>query len=119
MSRSVGALFAAFVLAGGPVAAAAAPRPDVLLVTIDTLRADALGFAGNRRAATPNLDGLAAGGRVFTAAHAHNVVTLPSHANILTGLYPYQHGIRDNSGFRLPAALPTLATVLRQAGYAT
>ena len=113
--RAAGAL----VLLLAPAAAAAAPRPDVLLVTIDTLRADAPGFAGNRRAATPNLDGLAASGRVFTAAHAHNVVTLPSHANILTGLYPYQHGIRDNSGFRLPATLPTLATVLRQAGYAT
>ena len=65
------------------------------------------------------LDRLAAQGRVFTNAHAHNVVTLPSHANILTGLYPFQHGVRDNSGFRLPANLPTLATVLRGAGYAT
>ncbi len=118
MTRSAKAAGALLVLFASP-AAAAAPRPDVLLVTIDTLRADAPGFAGNRRAATPNLDRLAAGGRVFTAAHAHNVVTLPSHANILTGLYPYQHGIRDNSGFRLPATLPTLATVLRQAGYAT
>ena len=118
MTRSAKAAGALFVLFASP-AAATAPRPDVLLVTIDTLRADAPGFAGNRRAATPNLDGLAASGRVFTAAHAHNVVTLPSHANILTGLYPYQHGVRDNSGFRLPTTLPTLATVLRQAGYAT
>ena len=56
---------------------------------------------------------------MFTNAHAHNVVTLPSHANILTGLYPYQHGVRDNT--RLPPAgdVPTLATVLRGAGYAT
>ena len=92
---------------------------DVLLVTIDTLRADATGFGGRRPSPTPLLDRLAAGGRVFTGAHAHNVVTLPSHTNILTGLYPYQHGVRDNQGFRVPAGLPTLATVLHDAGYST
>ena len=85
-------------------------RPDVVLITIDTLRADALGFAGNDAVKTPILDRLAKGGRVLTHAHAHNVVTLPSHANILTGLYPYQHGIRDNGGFELDDATPTLAT---------
>ena len=53
------------------------------------------------RAATPNLDRLAAHGARFTFAHAHAVLTLPSHASILTGRYPYEHGIRDNSGFRL------------------
>ncbi|HYU35964.1 MAG TPA: sulfatase-like hydrolase/transferase [Thermoanaerobaculia bacterium] len=110
-------------LAAGWVFAAAPParpqRPDVLLITIDTLRADAPGFAGNRKASTPVLDRLAAQGRVFTDAHAHNVVTLPSHTNILTGLYPYQHGVRDNTGFRLPERIPTLATVLHAAGYAT
>jgi arylsulfatase A-like enzyme/Flp pilus assembly protein TadD len=94
-------------------------RPDVLLVTIDTLRADSLGFAGNRRVETPALDRLAAHGVVFTNAHAHNVVTLPSHANILTGLLPYQHGIRDNTGFRLDPSIPTLATLLNEKGYAT
>ena len=103
----------------GATAPSPSPRPDILLITIDTLRADAPGFAGNRRDPTPVLDRLAAQGRVFTDAHAHNVVTLPSHTNILTGLYPYQHGVRDNSGFRLPASIPTLATVLRDAGYAT
>ena len=68
--------------------AAGGPPSDVILVTIDTLRADALGFRGNTRVRTPFLDSLAARGMVFTNAHAHNVVTLPSHANILTGLYP-------------------------------
>jgi arylsulfatase A-like enzyme/Flp pilus assembly protein TadD len=92
---------------------------DVVLITIDTLRADAVGFAGNQRVETPTLDRLAAAGRAFDDAHAHNVVTLPSHANILTGLYPYQHGVRDNSGFTLPARVPTLATLLKKAGYAT
>jgi arylsulfatase A-like enzyme len=114
--------------AAGATAPAHAPRgpafgvargADVVLVTVDTVRADAVGFAGNRRVATPVLDRLAAAGRVYTDAHAHNVVTLPSHTNILTGLYPFQHGIRDNSGFALPPAVPTLATFLRQAGYAT
>jgi tetratricopeptide (TPR) repeat protein len=98
----------------------ARPGPvDVLLITIDTLRADATGFGGRRPSPTPVLDRLAGGGRVFTDAHAHNVVTLPSHTNILTGLYPFQHGVRDNQGFRVPAGVPTLATVLHAAGYAT
>ena len=110
---------AAALLPGGSPAPAADRPPDVLLITIDTLRADALGFAGNEAVATPVLDRLAAAGRVFRRAQAHNVVTLPSHANILTGLYPYQHGVRDNSGFRLPPDLPTLATVLGERGYAT
>ena len=65
------------------------------------------------------LDRLAGQGRVFTNTHAHNVVTLPSHTNILTGLYPFQHGVRDDSGFRLPAGVPTIATVLHGAGYTT
>lgn len=94
-------------------------RRDVLLITIDTLRADALGFAGNTTVATPMIDRLAHQGRVFTHAHAHNVVTLPSHANILTGLYPYQHGLRDNEGFRLSETIPTLGTLLQSQGYAT
>jgi arylsulfatase A-like enzyme/Flp pilus assembly protein TadD len=94
-------------------------RPDVVLVTLDTLRADAPGFGGNRRVETPVLDRLASQGMVFDEAHAHNVVTLPSHANILTGLYPYQHGLRDNTGFRLPSRVSTLATLLKPKGYAT
>ncbi len=119
MKRSVLAVLAVLAVFA-VVPAAAAPRPpDVLLITIDTLRADSLGFAGNTRVQTPVLDRLAAKGRVFTNAHAHNVVTLPSHANILTGLYPFQHGVRENSGFQLSADVPTLATVLRGAGYAT
>ena len=73
---------------------------NVLLVTIDTLRADALGSYGGR-ASTPNLDRLAARGARFAFAHSHAVVTLPSHASILTGRYPYEHGIRDNTGYRL------------------
>jgi arylsulfatase A-like enzyme/Tfp pilus assembly protein PilF len=93
--------------------------PDIILVTIDTLRADALGYAGNQVVKTPFLDHLAGEATVFTNAHAHNVVTLPSHVNILTGLYPYQHGVHDNAGFRLDAKHETVATMLHRAGYAT
>ncbi len=100
-----------------------APAPVIpqsaILITVDTLRADVLGFAGNTRVATPALDRLAAGGRVFDSAHAHCVTTLPSHASILTGLYPYQHGARHNGGFVLDQELPTLASTLRNAGFST
>jgi arylsulfatase A-like enzyme/tetratricopeptide (TPR) repeat protein len=96
----------------------AIPRQNVLLITIDTLRADALHSYGGR-AATPALDRLAAEGVRFDFAHAHAVLTLPSHASILTGTYPYQHGIRDNSGYRLSAGARTAATLLKASGYAT
>jgi arylsulfatase A-like enzyme/Tfp pilus assembly protein PilF len=97
-----------------------APNPDrnILFVTIDTLRADALGSYGGK-AITPNLDALAAHGARFTFAHAHAVVTLVSHATMLTGLYPYQHGIRDNTGYRLAPNEPTAATRLKADGFAT
>jgi len=91
---------------------------NVLLVTIDTLRADALSAYGGP-AQTPNLDRLARGGARFTFAHSHTVVTLPSHTSILSGLLPYEHGMRDNSGFRVRAGTPTLATRLKARGFAT
>jgi arylsulfatase A-like enzyme/Flp pilus assembly protein TadD len=94
------------------------PNRNVLLVTIDTLRADALGSYGGR-AVTPNLDRLAAHGARFDFAHAHAVVTLASHASILSGRYPYEHGIRDNTGYRLSPAQPTASTLLKAQGFAT
>jgi arylsulfatase A-like enzyme/Tfp pilus assembly protein PilF len=104
---------------GGPTFTVAANADrNVLLVTIDTLRADALGSYGGR-AATPNLDKLAAHGARFTFAHAHAVVTLVSHASLLTGRYPYEHGIRDNTGYRLGANEPTAATLLKAQGFST
>jgi len=111
--------------AAGKLAGSGVPTRDVVLITLDTLRHDALGYRGikgvpgNPASQTPVLDRLALGGRVFPEAHAHGVVTLPSHTNILTGLYPYQHGIRDNTGYVLGDDVPTLATLLREAGYAT
>ena len=98
---------------------AGAPARDIILITIDTTRADSLGYTGNTRVKTPFIDALAGRGIIFTNAHAHNVVTLPSHVNILTGLYAYQHGVHDNSGFVLDPKYLTVATRLRQGGYAT
>ncbi len=95
------------------------PPSDIILITIDTWRADAAGFAGNSDVKTPYLDSLAARGIVFTNAHAHNVITLPSHTNILTGLNPYQHGVRENAGFVLDKKYTTVAETLRENGYAT
>jgi len=94
------------------------PDRNVLLISIDTLRADALGSYGGR-AATPALDALAAAGARFTFAHAHAVVTLPSHASLLTGTYPYEHGVRDNNGYRVRSGEATLATRLKAMGFAT
>ncbi|MEO8432277.1 MAG: sulfatase-like hydrolase/transferase [Acidobacteriota bacterium] len=92
---------------------------DVVLVTIDTLRYDAVGFDGSARGTTPVLDRFASEGRVFARAHAHNVLTLPSHTNILTGRYPWQHGVRDNTGFRLDRGVATAATLLSEKGFET
>jgi len=92
---------------------------NVLLVTIDTLRADAVGAYGRAGGPTPWIDRLASAGVLFTNAYAHNVVTLPSHVNILTGQLPPEHGVRDNAGFRAPSSGDTLATVLQDRGYRT
>ncbi len=93
------------------------PKLSVLLISIDTLRADALGAYGNARARTPWIDRLASAGVRFDAAYAHNVVTLPSHVNMLTGRHPFEHGVRDNNGFRVPRDTPTLATLLQPGGH--
>ncbi len=81
------------------------PTPNVLLVSIDTLRADHLGCYG-AKAKTPTLDRLAATGVLFERALSHVPLTLPSHASLFTGIYPIAHGIRDNGAFRLAANAP-------------
>jgi arylsulfatase A-like enzyme/Flp pilus assembly protein TadD len=101
---------------------AAAPdseRPSVLLVTIDTLRADHVGAYGAVDARTPVLDRLAAEGTRFTTAISSAPLTLPSHASILTGLYPPRHGVRCNGISRLQPSFDTITERLRDAGYAT
>jgi arylsulfatase A-like enzyme/Flp pilus assembly protein TadD len=91
---------------------------NVLLITLDTLRADALSAYGGA-ARTPHLDALAASGILYEFAHAHAVVTLPSHASILTGHYPFTHGVRENSGYSLRPDAATIATRLKGLGFAT
>jgi choline-sulfatase len=91
----------------------------VLLVTIDTLRADRVGAYGDREARTPHLDALAQAGLVFERAYAPAPLTLPSHATILTGLLPPAHGVRGNGSFALGPEPPTLAEAMRARGLAT
>ena len=95
-----------------------ADRPSVLLVTIDTLRADRLGAYGGP-APTPVLDALAARGARFATAIAPAPLTAPSHASILSARIPPRHGVRDNGGFVLPDSVPVVAARFREAGYAT
>jgi choline-sulfatase len=102
-------------------APAASPpgAPSIILVSIDTLRADHVGAYGAKTGATPNIDALAAEGVLFENALTPVPVTLPAHASMLTGLLPHRHGVRDNGLYRLPADVPTLATLLSAAGYDT
>jgi arylsulfatase A-like enzyme/tetratricopeptide (TPR) repeat protein len=99
--------------------AATRGRPNVLLITIDTLRADGVSCYGGPAASTPVLDGLAGRGVRFAAAVAQVPLTGPSHASILTGLIPVRHGVRDNGGFVLPDEVPVVTERFRLAGYRT
>jgi choline-sulfatase len=114
------ACLAALALA---VAACRAPLPEtpasVLLVTIDTLRADRVGAYGAGPGRTPQIDALAAQGLLLEDAWASVPLTLPSHATILSGLEPPHHGVHDNGAYVFPAEPATLATVLAGRGYAT
>jgi choline-sulfatase len=95
------------------------PQPNVLVVTIDTLRPDALGFInGNPAAATPVLDGLAREGTAFTGAVTPVPLTLPAHLSLFSSRIPHAHGVHDN-GQTVPADLPLLAETLRSRGYTT
>jgi arylsulfatase A-like enzyme/Flp pilus assembly protein TadD len=100
---------------GGP----ADGPPGVLLVTIDTCRADRIGCYGAPVPVTPVIDDLAGRGTVFEQATAPVPLTLPSHATVLTGLYPDRHGIRDNGAARLPDEAETLAELLARQGWRT
>lgn len=94
-------------------------RPNILLVTIDTLRADHVGAYGASSARTPNLDRLAAEGVRCVDAIAAAPITMPSHASLLTGLYPPAHGVHDNGTAALPRDVTTIAERLSGAGYST
>ncbi len=92
---------------------------NLLLVTLDTTRPDRLGCYGNDEIRTPVMDALARDGVIFSNAIATTPTTLPSHASIMTGLYPHHHGSRSNGLFPLAMEETTLAEVLSAAGYAT
>lgn len=93
-------------------------QPPVILISIDTLRADRLSCYGNRKISTPNIDALAKSGTLFTEASAQVPLTLPSHVGLMTSTHPFANGIRDN-GEQLGKQALTLAELLKAKGYRT
>lgn len=94
-------------------------RPNIVLISMDTVRADRLGCYGFRGIHTPVIDSLAAAGVIFRNAIAPTPLTLPSHTTLLTGLYPTAHGVRDNTTYRLSERARTLPEILKENGYRT
>jgi arylsulfatase A-like enzyme/Tfp pilus assembly protein PilF len=92
---------------------------NFLLITIDTLRADRLSCYGSQGVKTPNIDGLAQNGVLFSRAFAHATTTLASHTNILLGVTPLYHGVHDNSNFIVRKEFLNLAKWLKDYGYST
>ena len=121
--RQIATAFATVLLAassGSSETAAATGRGTaVILITVDTLRADHLGCYGYTGVETPNIDVLARAGARFTQAYTPVPVTLPAHTALFTGAFPMATGMHDFSGNKLPASAATLAKVLRDNGYAT
>lgn len=95
------------------------PEASVVLVSIDTLRADHLPLYGYARGSTPNLDALGREGIVFDNVYSHCPLTLPAHSSMLTGLIPPHHGVHDNAGFALKPGTRTLAARFHESGRAT
>jgi arylsulfatase A-like enzyme len=91
----------------------------LVVITLDTTRADALGAYGQPLPVTPRIDAMAAEGTVFEQVSASVPSTLPSHATLFTGREPFAHGVRSNFGYRLPDGAETLAEILRARGFAT
>lgn len=98
--------------------AVCATKPSVLLITVDTTRADRMGFLGSKRGLTPNLDALAKQGVAFSRAYSQYPLTVPSHATILTGTYPQFHRVID-FGLPLVKSIPYLPDILHQNSYQT
>lgn len=110
----------ALLCAALALSACRAERPwNLLVVTLDTTRADALGCYGNPAIRTPNLDRLAREGILFEHAITAVPITTPSHSTVFTGTYPLAHGVRDNGRFRLAGSASTLAEMLREHGFST
>lgn len=105
--------------ATGREPAPGSPPLNVLLITIDTLRSDYVGYSGFGKVKTPHLDRLAERGVIFTQTRSPVPLTLPAHASILTGAYPPAHGVRVNGLDHLSEKQETLAEVLKSKGYET
>jgi arylsulfatase A-like enzyme/Flp pilus assembly protein TadD len=103
----------------GAAAPVRQPVPNVILITIDTVRADHIGCYGAKNIQTPTLDALARDGTVFERAISQVPLTWPSHAVILTGTYPFQNGVQDFTGQPLDERFRSVAQVFKQQGYAT
>jgi len=98
----------------------AARQPGgMLLITLDTVRADRIGAYGYADIETPFIDGLATDGVLFERALTPVPLTLPSHTSLLTGTYPPRHGVRDNGDFKVPQELTTLAELFQARGFRT
>lgn len=108
-----------FPLVFGFEGAAKEPELNVLLITIDTLRTDRVSCYSTQHIHTPNMDRLAKKGVVFTRAFSHNPTTLPAHTNMLLGLTPLYHGVRENTNFVVRTEFLTLAEYLKDIGYST
>src|ERR1700680_1162639 len=126
--RRLASFFLLFLLIAFSTVAAQRPKaplrrspsqhPNVILITLDTTRADRMGFLGSKRGLTPNLDAMARQGIVFTRAYSHVPLTTASHATILTGTYPQFNHVND-FGVPLSPKLPYLPDLLHQHGYQT
>jgi arylsulfatase A-like enzyme/predicted Zn-dependent protease len=118
-SQIAAGVLALLLLLGAILGCGRGQRWNVLVVTLDTTRADYLGCYGRQSARTPHFDRLAAEGFLFEHAVSAAPITLPSHSTIFTGTYPPVHGVRDNGLFQLPGGVTTLAEILKGEGYAT
>jgi choline-sulfatase len=107
------------LLAAPQRAAAARARPNIILITIDTLRADHVGCYGAANVKTPTMNSLAKDGILFEHAFSQVPLTWPSHAAVLTGTYPFQNGVQDFTGHPLAPQFRSTAQAFKQAGYAT
>ncbi len=116
-SRLVAILVCAVLL--GSIACRRESPPNILLVTIDTARADAFGPYGSKLGSTPTIDALAREGVVFEQAMSPVPLTLPSHASLLTGTFPPRHSVRENGAHALPTEMITAAELFRDSGYRT
>jgi choline-sulfatase len=116
-------IFAAFVIGGWAVyrsSASYSPADGpIILISIDTLRADHLPAYGYTKVRTPNIDALAATGTVFEHAYSHAPQTLPAHTTILSGQLPFEHGVRDNVGFTVKPGQWFIQRALQERGWAT